>query len=265
MRINLEKSIELYESGKTLEKIGEALGYNFSSIARVLRNNYPKYKGRGRYSLKERFEKFVMPEPMSGCWLWTGNTNNSGYGTIAVNRKPSLAHRISFTLYKGKFKKTLCVCHSCDNPSCVNPDHLFLGTHKDNVHDMYKKGRSRSKLDAETIEQIVKYRESGLLYKEIQVKTGINYWVIKGVISGNLKIFKPSSPVKAIKHYMIGKTGILHPRSKQVGQLDYQGNLLNKFNGAAEAAREINIDPSHITKVCRGAVKSAGGFKWKYL
>lgn len=77
------------------------------------------------------------------CWQWTGSTHRrEGYGVIRVGRQ-ILAHRISWILHHGAIPGGMCVLHRCDNPSCTNPDHLFLGTQADNLADMRAKGRQQ--------------------------------------------------------------------------------------------------------------------------
>lgn len=93
---------------------------------------------------EKRFWERVSKQD-NGCWLWTGHTNPRGYGVIAVNGTMWLAHRYSYQLHTGSIPDKLFVCHKCDVPSCVNPDHLFLGTHQDNMDDMAAKGRPRGR------------------------------------------------------------------------------------------------------------------------
>lgn len=82
----------------------------------------------------------VYPEPNTGCWLWSGPTNTK-YGRLSVGDKIISAHRYSYTISKGQIPDGLMVCHICDVPTCVNPDHLFIGTAKDNFDDMASKNR----------------------------------------------------------------------------------------------------------------------------
>lgn len=187
MVINLEKCIELYESGLTVNEIGDRMGFSFGSIARALRNNYDAYKGRNRYTLQERFEKYVMPEPNSGCWLWMGKVDSvTGYGYIHADGKSSFAHRISYRLHKGKIKKGMQVCHTCDVRCCVNPHHLWLGTASQNAIDMIVKGRAtRAKINEEKAKLINQYRSQGKLHKEIGELVGVNYWVVRAFLAGN--------------------------------------------------------------------------------
>lgn len=93
-----------------------------------------------RKSLREAFADKFSPEPNTGCWLWCACVDAQGYGKLG----PRLAHRASWTLHFGD-PGDLHVLHACDNPSCVNPDHLFLGTNLDNIKDCEAKGRAKLK------------------------------------------------------------------------------------------------------------------------
>ncbi len=93
---------------------------------------------------QQRFYSQIEKNNENGCWEWTGFILNHpyyGYGSIRVEKKIVRAHRFSYELHKGKIPNGLHVCHSCDNRRCVNPDHLWIGTHQDNMRDMMAKGR----------------------------------------------------------------------------------------------------------------------------
>ena len=95
--------------------------------------------------MAKRLERNHIPEPNTGCWLWTGRKWPAGYGVTRHGGKSQAAHRYMYKVYKGEFDPSLDVLHTCDVRNCVNPDHLFLGTHSDNMYDMYKKGRRSQK------------------------------------------------------------------------------------------------------------------------
>ena len=94
-------------------------------------------------SVLDRFKGKVIPEPNSGCWLWLGSTDGRGYGKMRVGDKLKRAHRIGYELFVGPIPQGMDACHTCDVTSCVNPDHLFLGTAADNMRDCVAKGRGR--------------------------------------------------------------------------------------------------------------------------
>lgn len=98
---------------------------------------------RRQPSTSERFAARHSLDVITGCWPWTARKNAKGYGVFKATGEVS-AHRVSWVLFRGAIPAEMFVCHRCDNPSCVNPDHLFLGTHDDNMRDMVDKGRQRS-------------------------------------------------------------------------------------------------------------------------
>lgn len=97
-----------------------------------------------RQTIEQRFWSYVSPEPMSGCWLWTGWTVRKGYGALAIGGRSARANRLSWEIHRGAIPEGLFVCHKCDVSACVNPDHLYLGSGLDNARDMTTRGRHAS-------------------------------------------------------------------------------------------------------------------------
>lgn len=138
----------------------------------------------GRLDLKpkpspiERLMAKVEPVTESGCWIWTGHTYGIGYGSIVIDGTRVPAHRAAYTEFVGEIPEGMLVCHRCDVPACCNPDHLFLGTYKDNMRDCVTKGRfkaaehaskareARIRLNPEAV-KVIKYASE---YMDISVK-----------------------------------------------------------------------------------------------
>ena len=108
-------------------------------------------------------------EKTIGCWIWKAGKDLEGYGRFRVKKHTGQAHRFSYELVHGKIPKGMLVCHSCDNPSCVNPEHLFLGTHKINGKDKAIKGRAARHL-GETNPMSKLKREDVLVIKSLYSK-----------------------------------------------------------------------------------------------
>ncbi len=95
-------------------------------------------------SVEKFFKSISNSDHENGCWEWKAKKDKNGYGIIYAT-KNTRAHRFSYELYHGKIFENLIICHKCDNPPCVNPDHLFMGTHKDNAQDRQQKNRGHFK------------------------------------------------------------------------------------------------------------------------
>jgi len=138
-------------------------------------------------SLKDRFfARFVKLE--NGCWQWRAHTDKDGYGVLPGDSKNTRAHRLSYELHKGQIQDGFVICHHCDNPGCVNPDHLFIGTTKDNAQDALQKGRAyvgekngRSKLTKENVKEILNSTLNG---PQLANKFGVTRHTINRVRRG---------------------------------------------------------------------------------
>lgn len=139
-----------------------------------------------RKSLEERFWGKV--EKSAGCWIWTATKNRQGYGRIRSSGKTARAHRISWELANGPIPDGMDILHRCDNPACVNPAHLFLGTDDDNMRDKENKGRGnhavgmvhgRSKLTADQVREIRRLYSTGqYLQRELGKRFGVHQTTI---------------------------------------------------------------------------------------
>lgn len=174
---------------------------------------------------QERILSLSIPEPNTGCWLWIGATKGKSqlkqYGHLIIGsrtdgtRKTTSAHRYSYEVFNGAIPEGMCVCHKCDTPSCVNPNHLFLGTKKDNAHDRELKNRNRppfgerhskAKLSEETVKRILSMSASGIRRGQIIKDTGASLSAVKNILSRRSWKHIPQAPTA-----LLGATGATAP------------------------------------------------------
>lgn len=98
-------------------------------------------KGKGRRAVNPLTRFWANVETGRGCWLWSAGKDKDGYGQFWDGKRRTRAHIFSYEAHRGPVPEGALVCHTCDNPSCVRPDHLFVGTNTDNMRDMVSKGR----------------------------------------------------------------------------------------------------------------------------
>jgi hypothetical protein len=157
---------------------------------------------RPRTPIEQRFWPKVLRAGADDCWIWTGHCDNkNGYGWIGAGGhygKAVHVHRLAYELAFGAIPEGLCVLHHCDNPACVNPSHLFLGTQKDNIEDMIRKGRrftgnGNAKLTLDQVREIRRLYGTGQ-YSQRQLgrQFGVTYPNIGSIVRGeSWKVSRP--------------------------------------------------------------------------
>lgn len=124
------------------DKAARHVGWCLAHYKRWHRHGDPLAGAAPHYANpSDAFEARTVKDLATGCLLWVGSHDEKGYGQLRINRKIVKAHRFSWKAAHGDIPDGMLVLHRCDNPPCVNPSHLFLGTHTDNSHDMDAKGR----------------------------------------------------------------------------------------------------------------------------
>ena len=145
-----------------------------------------------------RFEsKFEKHE--NGCWIWNAARRPTGYGVFNFNGKPTTASRVSYILYRGVDPGKLFVCHTCDEPSCVNPSHLFLGTNLDNVNDRISKDRPAGRYSTLTESHYLEVKQyladnSELSIREIARRLGLNRCTVQRIANNKFTMKFKDNP-----------------------------------------------------------------------
>jgi hypothetical protein len=154
-----------------------------------------------------RFNSKWEPVTESGCWVWTGSTGRTGYGYIGYEGKVIRAHRASYQFFRGAVPEGMSVCHRCDVRCCVNPAHLFIATHQENMRDLARKGRANNRaaiqarlisqnapkgskhgmalMTEEKVLELRALRASGVPVKELGPRFGISWQQAYGIVCGN--------------------------------------------------------------------------------
>lgn len=140
----------------------------------------------------KRFDAKYVIEP-DGCWRWTASLSpgyHGGYGNFNYDGRLQLAHRVSWILHRGAIPAGKYVCHHCDNRACVNPEHLFLGTQKDNIQDAARKGRMQrgsdkhnAKLTEDDVREIRAKHTAGITNRDLAVEYRISAWKISRIVN----------------------------------------------------------------------------------
>jgi hypothetical protein len=173
-----------------------------------------KIRGQTVYPLKERLSRLSKKNAKTGCIEWISATRN-GYGRLMIGsrtdgtRKSVSAHKLAYELYRGEVPSGFEVCHNCDNPPCINPDHLFLGTRQDNIDDRENKGRNKIpkyihdrqpniKLTWAKVREIRSIGETALFScREIGERYGVATKTINDVL--NCRTWNPPPPATTTK------------------------------------------------------------------
>lgn len=175
-----------------IERVCEQCGAAFRVREKMLRHQPARWCSRKCYydaahhegSMAEWFWSRV--DKSGDCWVWRGRCLQSGYGQLIVKKKVLLAHRVAFELTHGHIPPGLEICHRCDNPPCVNPAHLFCGSHADNMRDMKTKGRQsrgarpyrdghrNAKLNADSVREIRSLHQQGMSFVELGRRYGVS-------------------------------------------------------------------------------------------
>ena len=131
-----------------------------------------------------------MPEPNTGCFLWTGTTTGGGYGRVRRGKRTHYAHRVAYELFVGPIPGGMNVLHRCDTPACVNPDHLFLGTPADRVRNRDEKGRAaageqhfRARLTEDDVRTIRARAAAGETQRPLAREYGVDQATISNIVT----------------------------------------------------------------------------------
>lgn len=173
---------------------------------------------------QREFWSLVKKSSMSGCWLWSGPTvTKMRYGRFQLNAKQQYAHRVSWSLSNGEIPKGQCVLHKCDTPACINPEHLFLGSRRDNMIDKVMKGRQHYGVGTGGA-VLTDQKVSTILYEyacgdtsalELAARYGVNESTMRSVINGKTWLHVPGPRMDRKVIIALGKLNRANARKHQ--------------------------------------------------
>lgn len=172
-----------YAAGKSLMELSKLHLIPYEYLREITKPFIIKRAGRERLSRNTHDTFLQRIKIVNGCWEWQHRLNNKGYGEFCINNIHWIASRYSYNHYKGDVTDKH-VCHSCDNPKCVNPAHLFLGDYKTNTLDCLVKGRKPTKLKKADIFEIRNLIKSGKSCSSISKIYKVNETTIKAIKTG---------------------------------------------------------------------------------
>lgn len=148
----------------------------------------------GPQTIEARFWPRVVRGSHDACWPWTGEVNGAGYGQFVWKSSRVMSHRFAYAELVGPIPKGQFVCHKCDNPPCVNPNHLFLGDYRDNANDMAFKARGHfSKLTGEQAMEIKRRLRAGEKRRDLANQFGVSKSAVGHIARGyNWKFLPPA-------------------------------------------------------------------------
>ena len=214
-------------------------------------------------SVEDRLNKFHIKDHDSGCWNWIGKKDKRGYGRCSFEGRKQFAHRISHKVFKGPIPDGLYILHSCDNPACINPDHLRIGTQAENMNDAVVRRRmpigeqsSMSKLSNESVMQIVEMRNSGMSIADIARNFNVEFTTVSVILRGHTW-----SWLTGIERATIGQRsqGSMCHASKLCESDVIEMLRLGKCGiGCAKLSRMFNVSISAASLILRGKA-------WKHI
>lgn len=193
----------------------------------------------------ERFWSKVKKS--QGCWEWTAYVNPKGYGEVRFRGRARLAHRVSWFLEHGA-EPTGLVCHHCDNPRCVNPEHLFVGTHADNTADMIAKGREprgerggHAKLTEADVLGIRRRYQAGERERTLAREFGVDAVTVNNLLSGSTWAFLTGG--RDIRRHLPGLAKLNHAIAETIRRRVAEGRTQKSV------ASEYGLDPSTVSDI----------------